>query len=29
LQTFSCLCKDTTRFPRTSLLFIVLKILRR
>jgi hypothetical protein len=29
LQTFSCLCKDTKRFPRTSLLPIVLKILRR
>jgi hypothetical protein len=29
LQTFSCLCKDTKRFPRASLLPIVLKILRR
>jgi hypothetical protein len=29
LQTFSCLCKDRKRFPRTSLLPIVLKILRR
>jgi hypothetical protein len=28
-QTFSCLCKDTKRFPRTSLPPIVLKILRR
>ncbi len=29
LQTFFCLCKDRKRFPRTSLLPIVLKILRR
>jgi hypothetical protein len=29
LQTFSCVCKDRKRFPRTSLLPIVLKILRR
>jgi hypothetical protein len=28
-QTSSCLCKDTKRFPRTSLPPIVLKILRR
>ncbi len=28
-QTFSCVCKDRKRFPRTSLLPIVRKILRR
>jgi len=28
-HTFSCICRDTKRFPRTSLLPIVLKIFRR